>query len=299
LQVYWKRGMQRMEFIAGALNFFISYIKEIRPSDVLDIIIIAFLIYKVLTFLSRTGSARVIRGIMLLVLVMWLSNLLELYVISFIIGKTFQLGILALLILFQPEVRQLLERVGSSKITKLMTKPEISKHMEMAILQIIQACTELSRMKTGALIVFEREIKLDELVKSGVMIDSEPQAELIKNIFYPKAPLHDGALILRDGRLIAAGCMLPLSNNPNLSRDFGMRHSAGIGVCQMSDAVAVIVSEETGSISVAVEGIPKRHLSEDTFEKILRNQLLPELPETKPRFSRLIKGFGNLNEKTK
>jgi len=299
LQVYWKRGMQRMEFIAGALNFFISYIKEIRPSDVLDIIIIAFLIYKVLTFLSRTGSARVIRGIMLLVLVMWLSNLLELYVISFIIGKTFQLGILALLILFQPEVRQLLERVGSSKITKLMTKPEISKHMEMAILQIIQACTELSRMKTGALIVFEREIKLDELVKSGVMIDSEPQAELIKNIFYPKAPLHDGALILRDGRLIAAGCMLPLSNNPNLSRDFGMRHRAGIGVSEMSDAVAVIVSEETGSISVAVEGIPKRHLSEDTFEKILRNQLLPELPETKPRFSRLIKGFGNLNEKTK
>ncbi len=299
MQVYWKRGMQRMEFIAGALNFFISYIKEIRPSDVLDIIIIAFLIYKVLTFLSRTGSARVIRGIMLLVLVMWLSNLLELYVVSFIFGKTFQLGILALLILFQPEVRQLLERVGSSKITKLMTKPEISKHMEMAILQIIQACTELSRMKTGALIVFEREIKLDELVKSGVMIDSEPQAELIKNIFYPKAPLHDGALILRDGRLIAAGCMLPLSNNPNLSRDFGMRHRAGIGVSEMSDAVAVIVSEETGSISVAVEGIPKRHLSEDTFEKILRNQLLPELPETKPRFSRLIKGFGNLNEKTK
>lgn len=291
--------MQRMEFITGAFNYFISYIKEIRPSDILDIIIIAFLIYKVLTFLSRTGSARVIRGIILLVLVMWLSNLLQLYVVSFIFGKTFQLGILALLILFQPEVRQLLERVGSSKITKLMTKPEISKHMEMAILQIIQACTELSRMKTGALIVFEREIKLDELIKSGVMIDSEPQAELIKNIFYPKAPLHDGALILRDGRLIAAGCMLPLSNNPNLSRDFGMRHRAGIGVSEMSDAVAVIVSEETGSISVAVEGIPKRHLSEDTFEKILRNQLMPDLPDNKSRFSRLIKGIGNLNEKTK
>jgi diadenylate cyclase len=200
-----------MEFIAGALNFFISYIKEIRPSDVLDIII-RFSHIQGPDLPLRTGSARVIRGIMLLVLVMWLSNFWALCG-QLHIWKDIPVGILALLILFQPEVRQLLERVGSSKITKLMTKPEISKHMEMAILQIIQACTELSRMKTGALIVFEREIKLDELVKSGVMIDSEPQAELIKNIFYPKAPLHDGPDTARR-RLIAAGCMLPLSNNP-------------------------------------------------------------------------------------
>ncbi len=288
-----------MDFIARVFSIFITYFRNIRPSDILDIIIIAFLIYKVLIFLSRTGSARVFRGIILLVLVMWLSNLLHLYVVSFIFGKTFQLGFIALLILFQPEVRQLLERVGSSKITKLMTKPEINKHMEMAIIQVIQACTELSRMKTGALIVFEREIKLDDLIKSGVMIDSEPQAELIKNIFYPKAPLHDGAMIVREGRIIAAGCMLPLSNNPNLSRDFGMRHRAGIGVGEVTDAVAVIVSEETGSISVAVEGIPKRHLSEDTFEKLLRNHLLPDIDENKPKFSRLIKGIGTHNEKIK
>ncbi len=284
--------MLRMELILRAVSLFFSYIASIRPSDILDIIIIAFLIYKVLAFLSRTGSARVFRGIILLVLIMWLSNLLNLYVVSFIFGKTFQLGFIALLILFQPEVRQLLERVGSSKITKLMVKPDISGNMDTAINQVLLACMELARMKTGALIVFEREIKLDDFVKTGTILDSEPHAELIKNIFYPKAPLHDGAMIIREGRIIAAGCMLPLSANPNLSRELGMRHRAGIGVSEASDALSVIVSEETGSISVAVEGILKRHLSEDTFEKILRNQLIPEEAERSARFPRLSKGWG-------
>jgi diadenylate cyclase len=202
-----------MELIMRAVSLFFSYVASIRPSDILDIIIIAFLIYKVLAYLSRTGSARVFRGIILLVLIMWLSNLLNLYVVSFIFGKTFQLGIIALLILFQPEVRQLLERVGSSKITKLMTKPDISGNMDTAINQVLLACMELARMKTGALIVFEREIRLDDFIKTGTILDSEPHAELIKNIFYPKAPLHDGALIIREGRIIAAGCMLPLSKS--------------------------------------------------------------------------------------
>ena len=288
-----------MEFISSIFVDILDYIKLIRPSDILDILIIAFLVYKVLTFLARTGSARVFRGILLLIGMLWLSNLLDLYVVSFIFGKTFELGILALLILFQPEVRQILERVGSSKFTKLVTKQDISKNMDMAINQVIQACLELSRTKTGALIIFEREISLADPIKTGTLIDAEPQAELIKNVFYPKAPLHDGAMILKDGRISAAGCMLPLSGNPNLSRELGMRHKAGIGISETTDAVSVIVSEETGSISVAVEGILKRHLSEDTFEKILRNQLISDVREVKTKLPKLAKVMGTSNEKNK
>lgn len=288
-----------MEIIGNIFVGIFDYVKLIRPSDILDILIIAFLIYKVLTFLARTGSARVFRGIVLLIGMLWLSNLLDLYVVSFIFGKTFELGILALLILFQPEVRQILERVGSSKLTKLVTKPDIAKNMDIAINQVIQACLDMARTRTGALIIFEREISLADYIKTGTVIDSEPQAELIKNIFYPKAPLHDGAVIIQDGRLTAASCMLPLSSNPNLSRELGMRHKAGIGISESTDAVSVIVSEETGSISVSVEGILKRHLSEDTFEKILRNQLVSDVRDNRTRLPRLAKVMGTANEKNK
>lgn len=288
-----------MEIIGNIFVGIFDYVKLIRPSDILDILIIAFLIYKVLTFLARTGSARVFRGIVLLIGMLWLSNLLDLYVVSFIFGKTFELGILALLILFQPEVRQILERVGSSKFTKLVTKPDIAKNMDIAINQVIQACLDMARTRTGALIIFEREISLADYIKTGTVIDSEPQAELIKNIFYPKAPLHDGAVIIQDGRLTAASCMLPLSSNPNLSRELGMRHKAGIGISESTDAVSVIVSEETGSISVSVEGILKRHLSEDTFEKILRNQLVSDVRDNRTRLPRLAKVMGTANEKNK
>ena len=137
----------------------------------------------------------------------------------------------------------------------------------------------MSATRTGALIIFERDNRLDDQIRSGTILDAETTAELLKNIFYPKAPLHDGAAIIRSGRIQAAGCMLPLSNNPNLSKELGMRHRAGIGMSEASDAVVVILSEETGSISVAVNGMLKRHLTKDTFEKILLNELIPEVKE--------------------
>ena len=141
------------------------------------------------------------------------------------------------------------------------------------------ACVDMSATRTGALIIFERDNRLDDQIRTGTILDAETTAELLKNIFYPKAPLHDGAAIIRSGRIQAAGCMLPLSNNPNLSKELGMRHRAGIGMSEASDAVVVIVSEETGAISVAVNGMLKRHLTKDTFEKILRNELIPEVKE--------------------
>ena len=159
--------------------------------------------------------------------------------------------------------------------------------MEQTIGQTVLACTEMSQSRTGALIVFEREILLDDMVRSGTVLDASVSSELLKNIFFVKAPMHDGAVIVRNGRVLGAGCMLPLSKNVNLSRDLGMRHRAGIGMSENSDAVVVIVSEETGSISVAIGGMLKRHLKPETLENLLRNELLPQDSEEtdKQKFS--------------
>ena len=264
--------------------------------DVLDIAIIAYLIYKIINFVRATSSANVLKGIVLLVAVMWISNLLHLSVVSYLLGQTFELGILALIVLFQPELRSFLEKVGSSNFKTLIGKKLNPLVIESAINQTVMACADMSKTKTGALIVFERDINLDSYIKSGTVINAEPSAELIKNIFYPKTPLHDGALIVRDGRLAGAACMLPLSNNTNLNKDLGMRHRAGIGMSERTDAVVAIVSEETGSISVAVNGMLKRHLGAATFEKLLKYELMPKPEETQKK-RRSLKSLLHLGEK--
>ena len=179
--------------------------------------------------------------------------------------------------------------MGSRRFTAFFIHEESAGAMERAISQTVLACTEMSQTRTGALIVFEREILLDDMVRSGTVLDAAVSSELLKNIFFVKAPMHDGAVIVRHGRVLGAGCMLPLSKNVNLSRDLGMRHRAGIGMSENSDAVVVIVSEETGSISVAIGGMLKRHLKPETLENLLRNELLPreEDPAEKPKFSLL------------
>ncbi len=259
--------------------------------------LVAFLIYKLIRFLSRTGSARVMRGIIILLVALWLSgpNVLNLNVVNFLLGKTMEFGVLVVVILFQPELRRLLERVGSGKLADLFGRAGDSKEMELAINQTIAACEEMSATRTGALIIFERDVKLDDTVKTGTTINADVQSELLKNIFYPKTPLHDGAVIIRNGRIEAAGCILPNSSNPNISKELGTRHRAGIGMSEVSDAVVVVVSEETGSISVAVDGMLKRHLAHDTFEKILRNELLPEEQGGSgvSRLARRVKGKNN------
>ena len=188
-----------------------------------------------------------------------------------------EFGVLALIIVFQPEIRQLLENLGSRNIQLLqLFSPEVrATELEQAIDQTVIACTEMSKTRTGVLIVFERKLLLDDIVRTGTTLDAAVSSELLKNIFFVKAPMHDGAVIIRDGRILGAGCMLPLSKNTNLSRDLGMRHRAGIGMSENSDAVVVIVSEETGSISVALGGMLKRHLMPETLSKLLRNELMP------------------------
>lgn len=261
------------------------YIGTIGVADVFDILIIAFLIYKLLGVILRTNTIKVAKGIGILLLALWLSGGLGLNMINFLLRKAVELGLIALVILFQPELRRLLEKMGSSKLHGFFGGELTSMHTENAITQTVLACSDMSNSRTGALIIFERDNLLTEPISTGTVIDAEVTAELLKNIFFVKAPLHDGAVIIKDGRIAAAGCMLPMSSNTNLSKDLGMRHRAGIGMSERSDAVVVIVSEETGSISVAVDGMLKRHLSTETVETLLRKELVPEESEPKQKKS--------------
>jgi diadenylate cyclase len=270
-----------MDIINNILNFSWNFRQTITFWDVLDITIIAFIIYKLLTFVRKTNSAKVIKGILLLLAVMILSNIMHLSVVSYLLGGTFEMGLLALIVLFQPELRRILEQFGSGSMRDIFGHPVKSKSMETAITQIVLACTDMSKSRTGALLVFERKINLDSYIKTGTIVDASPAAELVKNLFYDKAPLHDGAVILRDGRIAGAACMLPLSSNNNISKELGMRHRAGIGISERTDAVVAIVSEETGDISIAIEGMLKRGLTPETFEKLLRKELMPNDTEKK------------------
>lgn len=253
-----------------------SLISTIRIADVVDILLVAYLLYKLIMLIHRTNSSRVARGIVLILVTMWLSGVLELTMIHRLLQKTVELGLVALVIIFQPELRRLLERMGSNFLSMFGSKRLDKLSTETEITQTIMACTDLAETHTGALIVFERTHALDEQMRSGTVINADVSAELLKNIFFIKAPLHDGAVIIRNGRIAAAGCVLPLTANTNLSPDLGTRHRAGIGMSEHSDAVVVIVSEETGSISVAVDGMLKRRLTLETFEAILRSELIPE-----------------------
>jgi diadenylate cyclase len=265
-----------MEMLTSAVQWVIDYLRFVEITAILDIAIIAFVIYKLLIVLRSTSSGNVMKGVILVIAAVVLARVLDLYTVTFILNRVVEWGVLALVILFQPELRRFLERMGNSKLSKMFTAEETPEEMENAIRQTVTAYTSLSKDKTGALIVFERKNRLDDEIKTGTALDCAVSSELLKNIFWNKAPLHDGAVIVRSGRIVGAGCMLPMSGNVNLSRDLGMRHRAGIGISEHSDAVVAIVSEETGSISVAVDGMLKRHLAPETLERLLRNELLTE-----------------------
>ena len=288
-----------MEKVLALLENIGSYLLLIRISDVLDIAIIAFLVYSLLRMVKSTRAENILKGVVAFLLALGLADILQLNAISYIMKNLVQVGILAIIVLFQPEIRQILEKVGSRniKLLKVFNDPKQQSELETAIDQTVVACKGMAQSKTGVLIVFERDIRLDDMVRSGTMLDAAVSSELLKNIFFVKAPMHDGAVIIRHGRILGAGCMLPLSRNVNLSRDLGMRHRAGIGMSENSDAVVVIVSEETGSISVAIGGMLKRHLMPETLGKLLRNELMPPEEETEDKPRRTLAEILGLNRK--
>lgn len=263
-----------MEWVAQLMQSWGTFIQTVRFTDILDVAVIAYLVYRLMLFASRSSTANVAKAILVLIVALWVSDVCQLHVVNFILGRALELGFLALVVIFQPELRRLLEQLGSNKLKHLFVREEEATEIETAIDQTVAAYTALSKDKVGALMVFERKNLLDDAIATGTALDCSVNAELLKNLFWNKAPLHDGAVIVRGGRVVGAGCMLPLSGNVNLSRDLGMRHRAGIGVSERTDAVVAIVSEETGAISVAVGGMLKRHLAPETLERLLRNELI-------------------------
>ena len=294
-----------MDAILQTIRLAPEYLRLIGLTDILDMLIIAFGIYHLFRFVRRSRSGQVVKAIAFIVVAMALSsvNVLNLRVIRTVLNRVVDIGVIALIILFQPELRRFLEQMGSGKIKELFVAESYSNDLETAVKETVEAYASLSRDKVGALMVFERRTLLDDVLKTGTALDCQVSAELLKNLFWNKAPLHDGAVIVRNGRIVGAGCMLPLSGNVNLSRDLGMRHRAGIGASENSDAVVAIVSEETGSISVAINGMLKRHLSPETLERMLRLELMPDAQEesksTAARITSVFKGIKGDNSNGK
>ena len=264
-----------MEYLRTVIQAFAN----IQGSDILDIVIVAFLFYKLLPVLRSTGTARIAGVVGTIIVIAWMTGVLRLHVLSWILNQFLSIGLLAVVVLFQPELRRMIDHISNMRWKKLFgtTKPE--QEMVSVINQTVRACEVMGRQKVGALIVFARDNRLEEYFKTGTLIDGQVSDQLILNIFFPKAALHDGAIIIRDGRVMAAACVLPLSESDRLSAELGTRHRAAVGITEVSDAVVVVVSEETGAISVAVGGVLKRHLAPQTLERLLQNELCPAEPE--------------------
>ena len=272
-----------------SIHNLMSQLAIMQWSDFLDIALVALIIYKLLPLLKAPSTARIAKVAVAIIVIAWLTDVAKLHTINFILSQFLAVGLLAFVVLFQPELRRMLDHLGNVRLSTFFSNSKPVQEMESVIMQTVMACDIMSREKVGALIVFAREQRLEEYFKTGTQLDARVSEQLLRNIFFPKASLHDGAMIIREGRVSAAGCVLPLSESHRLSADLGTRHRAGVGISEVSDAVVVIVSEETGTISVAVGGMLKRHLAAKTLEKLLINELCPVQEETEIKLSQRLK----------
>lgn len=269
-----------MEYLRSAFSYLWNIVSTSSVIDIIDIAIVAFVFYYLYKFIRERRAGKLAAGILILMLVLLLSEILEMHALGFILSNVFQVGIIALIILFQPELRSALEKVGEEPLKGLRNigegKTSGSAQTLAMISEITQAVCDMSLDKTGALIVIERSTKLGDIIRSGTIINANTTAFLIRNIFFNKAPLHDGAMVIRDERIYSAGCFLPLSTNDDIIKDLGTRHRAAIGMSENSDAVIIVVSEETGTISIALEGQLKRNFSYNTLKSELTALLIAE-----------------------
>lgn len=263
-----------MKSVGDFFYFIWNQLISISPIDILDIFIVSFLIYYVFTFVRQRRAGKLALGIFAILLVMWISDFVGLNALNYILETVFDVGLIALIVIFQPELRSALEKMGGNfRNLKNFTEGQ-EKQQEKMIEELCLAVEELSASRTGALIVLERTTRLGDEIRTGVEVDASVTKHLIENIFYNKAPLHDGAMIIREGRIHACGCFLPLTGNPSLPNELGTRHRAGLGVSEISDAFVIIVSEETGFISVAKNGEIDRHISARGLRHRLTNEFV-------------------------
>lgn len=269
------------DYIVQKGQFLLNLARQFAFKDAIDVIIVTILIYSAIKLVRETRAGQLVKGIIILVVIFLLSSQFELLMLSTILRTFFQFAFLALLIVFQPEIRKALEQMGRSKVGQSLAnavgvkeKESDKTQIRKAIEGVVDATAVLQQMRMGALIVFERHTKLGEIVETGTIVEADPSAQLIANIFFNKAPLHDGAMIIRAGRIYSAGCILPLSSNISISADLGTRHRAGLGMSENSDAVVVVVSEETGQISIALNGRLTRNYNRVTLREKLEQLLI-------------------------
>lgn len=261
----------------------VSIAMNFQFKDAVDIIIVALLIYGVVKLVRETRAGQLVKGLFLLVILFVISSYFNLVMVSRVLAYFFQFAFVALLIVFQPEIRKALEQVGRNNVGQSIAAAVTGRdrshdraQIRKAINAVVDGVGILQQLKMGALIVFERKTKLGDIIATGTQINCEPSGQIVGNIFFNKAPLHDGAMIIRDGMIHAAGCILPLTKNTSVSAELGTRHRAALGVSEESDAVVVVVSEETGQISVAVNGVLARRFTRDTLRDVLEGYLIPQ-----------------------
>lgn len=271
------------EAIASWWEWMVSIAMNFQFKDAVDIIIVAFLIYGVVKLVRETRAGQLVKGLFLLVILFIISSYFNLVMVSRVLAYFFQFAFVAILIVFQPEIRKALEQVGRNNVGQSIAAVVTGRDRSYDRAQIRKAINAvadgvgiLQQLKMGALIVFERKTKLGDIIETGTQINCEPSGQIVGNIFFNKAPLHDGAMIIRDGMIHAAGCILPLTKNTSVSAELGTRHRAALGVSEESDAVVVVVSEETGQISVAVNGVLARRFTRDTLRDVLEGYLIPQ-----------------------
>lgn len=276
-----------MEYISQAWGTIMDLARHFTLKDALDVAIVTLLLYSAIKLVRETRAGQLIKGIILLVVLFLISSQFDLLMLNAILRAFLSSGIVIVVILFQPEIRKALEQVGHSKVAKSLAsavgvkdKEEGKAATRKAIEGVVDATQILQQLRMGALIVFERQTKLGEIVSTGTVVEAAPSAQLIANIFFNKAPLHDGGMIIREGQVYAAGCILPLTSNENVSAELGTRHRAALGMSENSDAVVVVVSEETGQISVAIEGKLTRNYNRVTLREVLESALIGAPEET-------------------
>lgn len=254
---------------------FINITRNISIADIVDIAIVTYIFYKIYTFIKDTRAEQVLKGILILLIATKVSDIFNLHTLYWMLENTLTVGLLAVLIIFQPELRSGLEHIGRTNFNFIgknnynISEEILNKNIE----EIVESMYSLSRQKIGALIIMEKDTKIGEIIKTGTIIDAEISRQLLINIFIPNTPLHDGAVVIREGKLKAAACFLPLTESKDLSKDLGTRHRAAIGISEVSDCLSLVVSEETGSISIAKAGKLYRNISKERLTNILRSNL--------------------------
>ena len=274
-----------------------SIMSNFRPEDALDIAIVSYIVYKMIGFIRETRAMQLIRGLVIIIVAFFVSDIFNLYLLNWLLKSLFTMGLFAVVVLFQPELRRALEQVGRKNLMNTNSFRNIDKNKAVETVDsLVSAIDDFSATRTGALIAIERETMLNDIIETGVVVDAEISIRLLGNLFYEGSPLHDGGVIIRGARIHAASCVFPLTEKKNIGRNLGTRHRAGVGLSEVCDALIIIVSEETGVVSIAEDGKIRRFVDLKTIEKMLLNMSLPSERGMYGRVAKLVRRKGGKHD---